>query len=37
LQWDAEAERFVDDDEADGMLTREQREPWTMDNIDKWI
>ena len=37
LRWNPEAERFVDDAEADAMLTRKQREPWTIANIDSWI
>jgi predicted dehydrogenase len=37
LNWDPDAERFIDDAEADAMLTRAQREPWTIANIDKWI
>ena len=37
LQWDPEKERFVADQEADAMLSREQREPWTIDNVDSWI
>ena len=37
LRWNAEAERFVDDAEADQMLSRKQREPWTIVNIDAWI
>jgi len=37
LRWNPEAERFVDDAEAEGMLSRKQREPWTIDNIDSWI
>lgn len=37
LKWDPEAERFVDDSEADKMLSRNQREPWTIANIDSWI
>jgi len=30
LTWDAEKEVFVDDDEANGMLNRVQREPYTI-------
>jgi hypothetical protein len=30
LKWDPAAERFVDDPGADEMLSREQREPWTL-------
>jgi predicted dehydrogenase len=37
LRWDPAKEDFVDDAEASAMLTRKQREPWTMANIDKWI
>ncbi len=37
LRWNPEAERFVDDAEADKMLSRKQREPWTIANIDSWI
>ena len=37
LQWNPDKERFVDDAEADKMLGREQREPWTIANIDSWI
>lgn len=37
LRWNPDAERFVDDEEADAMLTRDQREPWTMEQIDSWI
>ena len=32
LQWDPKAERFVNDDEANAMLTRPYRAPW-----DKFI
>ena len=28
LQWDPQAERFVNDDEANAMLSRPMREPW---------
>ncbi len=31
LEWDPDAERFVDDAEADAMLSREQRKPWTLE------
>jgi predicted dehydrogenase len=36
LKWDPDAERF-DDDAANQMLSRRQREPWTLENIDSWI
>lgn len=28
--WDADNERFVDDDAANKMLVREQRDPWSL-------
>jgi predicted dehydrogenase len=37
LRWNPDAERFVDDAEADAMLSRKQREPWTIANVDSWI
>lgn len=37
LKWNPEAERFVNDEEADTMLSRKQREPWAIVNIDSWI
>jgi len=37
LHWNPNKERFVNDAEADKMLSRSQREPWTMANVDKWI
>jgi predicted dehydrogenase len=37
LRWDPEHETFPGETEANGMLTRTQREPWTIANIDKWI
>jgi predicted dehydrogenase len=37
LRWNPAAERFVDDAEADALLSRKQREPWTIANIDSWI
>lgn len=37
VRWDPAKERFVNDAEADGMLSRTQREPWTIANIDGWI
>ncbi len=37
LKWDPQAEQFVNNAEANTMLTRKQREPWTLANIDSWI
>ena len=37
LQWNPEQEEFLDDKTADAMLSRQQREPWTIDNIDRWL
>lgn len=37
LRWDPAAEHFVGDEQADAMLQRKQREPWTFANIDSWI
>jgi hypothetical protein len=30
LRWDGRQERFVDDAEADRLLTREARKPWNL-------
>ncbi len=37
LHWNPEAERFVDDDAANSLLSRTQREPWTINNVDSWL
>lgn len=37
LRWNPEAEDFVGDPEASAKLTRAQRFPWTIENIDSWI
>jgi hypothetical protein len=30
LRWDGRQERFIDDAEADRLLTREARKPWNL-------
>jgi predicted dehydrogenase len=37
LKWNPEAERFVGDAEADAFLSRPQREPWTLADVDRWL
>lgn len=37
LQWNPEMEQFVNDAEANSLLSRQQREPWTIANVDSWI
>jgi predicted dehydrogenase len=37
LRWNPDAERFDNDAEANAMLSRKQREPWTIANVDSWI
>jgi predicted dehydrogenase len=37
LSWDPSTEMFGGDPEANAMLRREQREPWTIANINSWI
>jgi hypothetical protein len=37
LKWDPDVERFTDDAQANRMLSREQREPWTIANTTDWI
>ncbi|MCC7337576.1 MAG: Gfo/Idh/MocA family oxidoreductase [Pirellulaceae bacterium] len=37
LQWDPVKEEFVNDAEANAFLGREQREPWSIQNIDSWL
>lgn len=37
LAWDPKTETFPGNDKANAMLKREQREPWTLENVDSWI
>lgn len=37
LRWDPDTETFPDEPAANALLTRNQREPWTIANIDRWI
>jgi predicted dehydrogenase len=37
LHWEPKTERFVDDDAANSMLSRRQRQPWTINNVDSWL
>ena len=37
LRWNPDLEDFVGDSQASAMLSRPQRSPWTIENIDKWI
>jgi len=37
LRWDPELERFENDTGANELLSRDQREPWSIRNIDSWI
>ena len=37
LRWNPDAEDFVGDSEASALLSRPQRSPWTIENIDRWI
>ncbi len=37
LRWNPDKETFIDDAEANKMLTRKQRDPWSIENVDKWL
>lgn len=37
LRWNPQAERFDNDEEANAMLSRHQREPWSLANVDSWL
>lgn len=37
LQWDPQAERFVNDEQANARLSRPQRAPWTLEQVRSWI
>ena len=37
LKWNPEKEQFIGDKEANAMLSRKQRQPWAIENIDSWL
>ncbi len=37
LSWDPATESFASDAEANSMLSRPRREPWTIGDVDSWI
>jgi predicted dehydrogenase len=37
LRWNPGREEFEGDDQANAMLSREQRAPWTIQHVDSWI
>ncbi len=37
LQWNPDSEQFAGDDEANALLSRHQREPWSLAHVDSWI
>ena len=37
LEWAPETERFLGDDQANAMLSRKQRQPWTLENVESWV
>lgn len=37
LHWNPSEELFVGDDQANTFLSRNQRQPWAIENIDSWI
>ena len=37
LKWNPKKEMFPGDDEANAMLSRNQRQPWTIAAIDSWV
>ncbi len=37
LKWNPDKEQFPADAEANALLTRKQREPWTLGNVDSWV
>jgi predicted dehydrogenase len=37
LHWNPDSEQIENDGEANALLSRQQREPWTLAHVDSWI
>jgi hypothetical protein len=37
LHWNPATEEFEGDDDANALLSRKQRDPWSIEHVDSWI